>query len=49
MIYYAAVCGALAVTTPRLRSALARLAIGMLVGLAAAGLLPILRRWLGLG
>lgn len=48
MLYYAAVCGALALGGPRLRTPRVRLAAGAIVGLLAAALLPMLRRWIGL-
>jgi hypothetical protein len=47
MVYYAAICGLLGVAAPRLRRFPVRFGVGVGVGLAAAGLLPVLRRWLG--
>lgn len=41
--YYAAVCGLLSLFAPRFGGYLPRLAIGILVGLVAAGVLPALR------
>ena len=44
LVYYGAVCGMLAVASPRLNPAVIRLAAGVAVGLVAAGGLPLLRR-----
>lgn len=41
--FYALVCGALSVAAPNLGGLPARLAVGAVVGLVAASLLPILR------
>ena len=42
--YYALICGALSVAAPRWRAPGLRFIVGVLVGVAAAGLLPQLRR-----
>jgi hypothetical protein len=47
LAYYAAVCGALALAAPWLGRLPVRLAAGAVVGLAAAGALPLLQVWLG--
>jgi len=43
LAYYAIVCGALSCCAPLIGGILARLAIGVVVGLVAAALLPMLR------
>lgn len=43
MTFYAVVCGGLAVVSPSFNNRLARVAVGVSVGLAAAMLLPLLR------
>lgn len=48
MGYYAAVCATLSVGAGRLRSVRLRVALGVLVGLAAAAALPGFRAALGL-
>jgi hypothetical protein len=48
LAYYGVICGCLSLVSPRIGSGLARLAIGLAVGLAAAAVLPPLRRALGL-
>ena len=47
LAFYAAVCGALSVVAPKLGSFLPRLAIGAVVGLLAAMLLPLVRGLIG--
>lgn len=47
MGYYAAVCAALGLGAGRLRSAVLRVALGVVVGLLAAAVLPGLRAALG--
>ena len=49
LVFYAAICGLLSLASPRLGRPFVRLAIGAVVGLAAAALLPILRSTFGLG
>lgn len=48
MTYYAAVCAALGLGAGSLRSSVLRVALGVVVGLAAAALLPTVRGALGL-
>lgn len=48
MTYYAAICAALGYGAGGLRSKPARVALGVVVGLAAAVLLPSLRGFFGL-
>lgn len=48
MTYYAAVCAALGLGAGSLRSSVLRVALGVVVGLAAAALLPSVRGALGL-
>jgi hypothetical protein len=48
MTYYATVCAALSLGAGRLRSALMRIAAGVVVGLIAAALLPSVRAAVGL-
>ncbi|MCU0908087.1 MAG: hypothetical protein MUF73_11695 [Rhodobacteraceae bacterium] len=48
ILYYAAVCGALAAFAARAGGFLPRVALGVIVGLAAAAVLPILRTVLGI-
>lgn len=43
LTYYAAVCGLLSLASPRFGGYLPRLAVGIAVGLVAAGVLPTLR------
>lgn len=43
LTFYSIVCGALAYTSPAIKSKLARLMIGACVGLIAAALLPLVR------
>ena len=48
LAFYAAVCGLLSLAGPRLGAPLTRMAIGALVGIAAAALLPAIRAQIGL-
>jgi hypothetical protein len=48
LAYYGAICGLLAVASPRLSPTAVRLAAGVAVGLIGAGALPLLRQALGL-
>jgi ABC-type transport system involved in cytochrome c biogenesis permease component len=48
LIFYAIVCGLLSLASPTMDKPLTRLAIGALVGIAAAALLPALRGLFGL-
>jgi len=48
LVYYALVCGLLGLAAPRLRRPLTRFAVGVAVGLVAAGALPGLRAMIGL-
>lgn len=43
MLFYALVCGALSLFAPNLGGTLPRLAVGAVVGVAAAGVLPLLK------
>lgn len=43
LVFYAAVCGLLSAVAPNLGGPAPRLAIGAVVGIAAAALLPLLR------
>lgn len=43
LAYYAAICGALSVAAPYMGNRLVRLALGVLVGLIAAAVLPMAR------
>lgn len=43
LTYYALICGLLSVAAPYLGNRLVRLAVGVLVGLVAAALLPLAR------
>ena len=43
LVYYGAICGCLAVVAPRFATPWPRFAVGVLVGLVAAGILPALR------
>jgi len=43
VLYYGAICGLLALFSPELGRAAARLACGFAVGLVAAALLPVLK------
>lgn len=47
MGFYAVVCGCLSAAAPSMSSRAVRLAIGALVGIAAAAVLPVLRGMLG--
>ncbi|GAA5079920.1 hypothetical protein GCM10023209_32720 [Roseibacterium beibuensis] len=49
LVFYAAICGLLSLASPRLGRPFIRLAVGAVVGIAAATLLPILRTAFGLG
>ncbi|AHM03189.1 hypothetical protein roselon_00771 [Roseibacterium elongatum DSM 19469] len=49
LAFYAAICALLSLASPRLGRPFVRLAVGAVVGLAAAALLPILKGALGLG
>jgi len=48
LAFYACVCAALSLASPRLGTPLRRIVVGALVGIAAAALLPILRATLAL-
>lgn len=48
MVFYAVVCAALAAFAPQRTGRVPRLALGAVVGLAAAALLPSLRGLLGI-
>ena len=48
LVYYGAICGLLAVASPRLTPVAVRLLAGIVIGLVAAGVLPVLRAVLGL-
>lgn len=48
LTFYALVCGILGAVAPNLGGAVTRLAIGAVVGVFAAGLLPVLRKMLGI-
>lgn len=48
LVYYAVVCGLLAMAGPSIRGAAARFAAGVFVGLVAAWALPTVRGALGL-
>ena len=43
LIYYAAICGTLGYAAPAIDAPHLRVGLGVLVGLGAAGLLPVLR------
>ena len=43
LVFYAVICGLLSVFAPNLGGALPRMAVGAVVGIAAAATLPILR------
>jgi len=43
LAYYGAICGTLGLAGPRLGRPMRRLAVGVVVGLLAAGSLPLLR------
>lgn len=43
LIFYALVCALLSMASPRLGTPVKRLAIGAVVGIAAAALLPVIR------
>ncbi|MGR3638867.1 hypothetical protein [Alterinioella nitratireducens] len=45
--FYATVCGALSIASPRFGTFLPRLVIGAGVGIVAAALLPVIRQGLG--
>ena len=47
MIYYAVVCAALGITTPRIPGTATRLVTGAAVGLIAAAMLPWMRGVIG--
>ncbi|WP_168161494.1 hypothetical protein [Oceanicola sp. S124] len=47
LVYYAVICAGLSGLSPRLRTLPLRLAVGALVGLVAAGLLPQITSALG--
>jgi len=47
LTYYAVVCGGLGALSPRIGGLLPRLGIGAVVGLVAAGLLPLVRGLIG--
>ncbi|WP_161635614.1 hypothetical protein [Actibacterium mucosum] len=44
LIYYALICAALSFLAPSMRTSTVRLAVGALVGMAAAGVLPVLQQ-----
>ena len=48
MTYYAVICGSLGALSPRVTPGALRIVLGIVVGLAAAALLPVLRRATGL-
>ena len=48
LLFYGAVCGVLAGVSPRIGEAPVRVAVGIGVGIASAGLLPELRSLLGI-
>jgi hypothetical protein len=48
MVFYAVVCGGLAAAAPSFQSRPARLVVGTITGIIAAGLLPLLRRTFGI-
>lgn len=48
LAYYAIVCGILGATAPRIPGLVARFAIGIMVGLIAAGALPWIKTTFGL-
>lgn len=48
LIFYAIICGILSLAAPTMHKPATRVAIGALVGIAAAALLPVLRVNLGL-
>ena len=47
LVYYGAICGCLGLVAPRIRPGALRVVLGIVVGLAAAALLPILRTTIG--
>ena len=47
LIFYAAVCGVLSMFAPNMGGRMSRLAIGAVVGVIAAALLPFLRGFFG--
>ncbi|MCB1385253.1 MAG: hypothetical protein KDJ80_04880 [Nitratireductor sp.] len=47
IVWYAAICGALAAFAPSLGGRAARIAIGAVVGVIAASLLPFLKSMMG--
>ena len=49
LLFYGIVCGILAGLSPKIGEAPVRVAIGVAVGIAAAGLLPQLRAVIGVG
>ncbi|MEM1289640.1 MAG: hypothetical protein AAGH60_14920 [Pseudomonadota bacterium] len=48
MVWYGAICGALAALAPVLRTPLRRIVLGALVGIVAASLFPLARTVFGL-
>ena len=48
LAFYAAICGLLSMAAPALGPPGLRLAVGALVGIVAAAILPVLRQALGL-
>ena len=47
LVFYAAVCGVLSTLAPSLGGLIPRFAVGAVVGIAAAALLPVLRGMMG--
>jgi hypothetical protein len=47
LLYYGAICGCLSLVSPRIRPGVLRVLLGIVVGLAAATLLPALRSAIG--
>lgn len=47
IVWYAAVCGALSALAPGFGGRIARLAIGAIVGVIAASVLPLIRSMMG--
>jgi hypothetical protein len=43
LLFYGIVCGTLAYTSPAMKNKIARLAIGICIGLLAAAALPLIR------
>ena len=49
LLYYALICAVLSFIAPSLRTSTVRLAVGAVVGMAAAGVLPFVQQALSTG